>query len=356
MDTAQFLNDAKSFEEIFTKIAELSIDPCEAAINDLSGFLLVKDRHTFGKFCVPALACRAFLNRGPDGIRIMASLLRKAEGMILPSTIVECLWYASHGQLASIRDVNPSIVPPSLQAAPTPEVAAAARLAFQELVLLAQHNQDIFEVLLHFMYTDRLSSLLGPLSSDALKREVFRIVTESSIKITKQLLDDYELLLSSRVNEEAYQQFLSRNPVLLDPLANRVIPKQPLGLEFKTDYVIQRLDDQYFAVEIEKPQDSLFTRADDFTADFTHAFGQVIDFLEWVDTHPEYARHHLPGISSPRGMLVMGMRADLSVSQSAKLKRLCINLPNIEVLTFDDLLQRGRTLYNNIRKSTEGLE
>jgi len=185
-----------------------------------------------------------------------------------------------------------------------------------------------------------------------LRNEVFQIIRESSIKVTKSLLDEYEQMLSQSLNEEQYQVFLSTNPVLLDPLANRVIPKQPLGLEFKTDYVIQRLDNQYFAIEIEKPQDMLFTKADDFSAVFTHAFGQVIDFLEWVDAHAEYARHLLPGISSPRGMLVMGMRSSFSLSQSAKLKRLSINTPNIEIATFDDILERGRTLYRNIHWTT----
>jgi hypothetical protein len=79
----------------------------------------------------------------------------------------------------------------------------------------------------------------------------------------------------------------------------------------------------------------------------------VIDFLEWIDSHGEYARHLMPGISSPRGMLVMGMRKCFSAAQSSKLKRLAINAPNIEILTFDDLLQRGRTLYGNMHRMAE---
>jgi hypothetical protein len=139
--------------------------------------------------------------------------------------------------------------------------------------------------------------------------------------------------------------------VLLDPLASKVIPKQSLGLEFKTDFVIQRLDNEYIVVEIEKPQDSIFTKADDFSSGFTHAYGQVIDFLEWVDAHSEYARHHMPGISSPKGLLVMGMRKTLTPMQTSKLKRFCIVNRHIEVLTYDDLLQRGVALYNNIHRT-----
>lgn len=59
-------------------------------------------------------------------------------------------------------------------------------------------------------------------------------------------------------------------------------------------YVVRRLDNEYILVEIEKPQNRIFTESADFMAEFTHVFGQVIDFQEWVDTHAEYARHLMP--------------------------------------------------------------
>lgn len=353
MDIRKFLDEATSFDAIVEKIAILAQEQSESATADLSGFLLVKDGNTYDKFTTPAIACRGFLSRGPEGVQILASLIEKADGRILPATIVECLWYAAHGELDPISEMRHGLeLPDHLQAKPTPETVSAARDAFRDFVIKAQSSEDMFDLLVHFMNSNSIKSLVGPISPDALRNEVFQIIRESSIKITKPLLDEYEQLLSQQLNEERYQVFLTANPVLLDPLASRVIPKKPLGLEFKTDYMIQRLDNQYFAVEIEKPQDVLFTKADDFSAPFTHAFGQVIDFLEWIDTHAEYARHHLPGISSPRGMLVMGMRSTLSTSQAAKLKRLSINTPNIEIVTFDDLLERGRTLYRNIHRST----
>ncbi len=353
MDIREFLDEAKSFDVIVEKIADLAQGKSETATTDLSGFLLVKDRNTYDKFAIPALACRGFLVRGPEGVQVLSSLIEKADGRILPAAIVESLWYAGHGELAPIAEMRHGLrLPDHLQTKPTSETISAARDSFRDFVVKAQNSENMFDLLVHFMNINSIKSLMGPVSTDALRNEIFQIVRESSIKITKPLLDEYEELLSQQLNEERYQVFLAENPVLLDPLANKVIPKQPLGLEFKTDYVIQRLDNQYFAVEIEKPQDLLFTKADDFSAAFTHAFGQVIDFLEWVDSHSEYARHHMPGISSPRGMLEIGTRSSLSPSQSAKLKRLSINTPNIEIATFDDILERGRILYRNIHRAT----
>lgn len=355
MDIAQFLNDAKCFGEIVDKIAHLSNDRSEAATQDLSGFLLVKDRNTVDKFTIPALACRGFLDRGPDGVRIMASLLHKSDGVILPATIVECLWYAAHGHLAPISEMRPSVLPGILERKPTSDTINAAKWAFCDFVVQAQNDSKSFDLLIHFINTSGLKSYLGPVEPDALRRDVFKIITEASIKITTTLLDDFGNLISQSLNEEEYQKFLSNNPVLIDPIASRVINKQSLGVEFKTDFVVERLDGEFIVVEIEKPQDVIFTKSDDFSAGFTHAFGQVIDFLEWVDMHSSYARHHMPGISSPRGVLIMGLRTALSPFQAAKLKRFSINTPNIQILTFDDVLQRGHSLYRNIHRNTSGI-
>jgi Domain of unknown function (DUF4263) len=348
----QFLADAKCYEVIVEKIAALASDPSTSALTDLCQFLIVRDQHTFDKHSIPVLACRGCFSRGPDGVRIAASCIEQAEGIMLATAIVSSLWFAANGELHPIPDARGgTILPPVLTSKPTPETRNAADVVFRDFVSRSQSDEHLFDVLVQFMNTANMMAFPGPLSADQLRKSVFRIISDASLKITKRLLDEYENLLSTGLNEEAYQKFLKANPVLLDPLASHVIAKQALGVEFKTDYVVRRLDNQYFAVEIEKPQDRLFTNADDFSAPFSHAFGQVIDFLEWVDRHAEYARHQMPGISSPRGMLVMGMRAALSDSQAAKLKRLSINTPHIDILTFDDLLTRGRTFYNNIHHS-----
>ena len=40
--------------------------------------------------------------------------------------------------------------------------------------------------------------------------------------------------------------------------------------------------DDNFMLEIEKPQDRIFNQNGDFSAAFTHAYGQVLDFLSWA--------------------------------------------------------------------------
>lgn len=183
---------------------------------------------------------------------------------------------------------------------------------------------------------------------DVVAREARLLFAEATIKLTPTLLDRFRELIGQELREEEYQVFLRDNPVLLDPLAVETVPKQRLGVEHVTDFALRRVDGRWTLVEIEKPQDGLFTAANDFTAEFTHAFGQVLDFQQWVEMHGEYARSLMPGIASPTGLLVMGRSDSLNADNSGKLERFVGNSRRIEVITFDDVLAGAELLYRNL--------
>ena|SRR5687768_8314271 len=254
--------------------------------------------------------------------------------------------------------LNVDLVPP-LDRPPSVDSREAAKQAFQEIVEESQLNGDLFQKLLLFLYQaifslvsfeDEVSPDKERAATDLMRSILFEVFTEPAIKITNRLILTFQTLIAENHAEEVYQRFLTKNPVFIDPLASEVIPKQKLGLEHVTDFVIRRLDDEYILVEIEKPQDTIFTGANDLTARFTHAYGQVLGFQEWVDAHGEYARSLMPGIFSPKGVLIVGMRNELSAEQVAKLKRLNINSRSIEVLTYDDLIRKAKDLYQNIHR------
>jgi Domain of unknown function (DUF4263) len=177
---------------------------------------------------------------------------------------------------------------------------------------------------------------------------VIRLLSEASIRLTPPMLDDFEALIGAQRTESHYQKFLERHPVLLDPLAAEIIPHQRLGVEYATDFALRRHDDGWTLVEIERPHDKIFTAGDDFAARFTHAFGQVLDFQQWVDQNVAYARELMPGVAAPRGLLVVGMREPLSSRQANKLRQFADNSRRIEVVTYDELLARGRQLYASL--------
>lgn len=182
--------------------------------------------------------------------------------------------------------------------------------------------------------------------------DVLSLLGEASIQLAPSLLEDYEKLITDSLNEETYQQFLTSNPALLDPLAAEVLPKLRLGTEYATDFAVRRHDDRWLLVEIEKPQDRIFTAKDDFSAMFTHAYGQVLDFQRWVDDEVSYARKTMPGVVVPRRLVVIGRRSEMSPRQEKKLSQLVSNSARVDVVTFDDLLKQARVVYDNLHGRT----
>ena len=347
MDAKRFLDQA-SAEEIVGKIEELATRRDDASLDDLRDLLLVRD--DVDKHDMPQLVCRALLRKGPRGVQVMADVVHDAPGMIYPVAILESLWLAGRGQEPPPFLLGRLQPTPSLAFSFEPETRKAAREAFHDLVIESQSNEEIFDRLFEFLNRAKFYSNV-PGQGDRFRSEVFEIFADTTIKLTRKLIAEFEILIGQEHPEEVYQSFLAANPVLIDPLATEIIPKQRLGIEFVTDFVVRRLDNRYVLVEIEKPQDRLFTTLSDFAARFTHALGQIVDFQEWVDQHGEYARTLMPGISSPTGLLIMGLRTVMSEHEIGKLKRYCINSTYIDILTYDDVLAHAKNFYENIHRN-----
>jgi hypothetical protein len=236
----------------------------------------------------------------------------------------------------------------------TAEARSAAKQALLDVIERSSSCPDLFDIVAKFIQRGYMLSIYdfsrvdGPPTSTGFTRDIVRFMAESSIRLSQSLIRQFETLLAEQRSEETYQRFLAENPVFLDPLGDRVIPKQRLGTEFATDYAVRRLDGRWLLVEIEKPQDPIFTRRYDFTAAFTHAFGQVIDFLHWVDKNVAYAQDQMDGIAAPRGLLVIGIRATLDDRAAEKLRQYNANSARIDVMTFDDLFAAANSLYANL--------
>jgi hypothetical protein len=340
--------DPSYFNDLAAHFARLAIDESQEAMSELRQALLVRDSGTYEKHIIPYLACRALVSKGPIGIEALAELLPQAPGAIYPMAILATLWRASEGQHAqgafefeaSVAEFNKPI---------PPEVQRLARDKFVLFLDECRTDPEALYRLISLLHQGQLRAAFNKEAGQNFHDAVFRLLADTTLRISERSISGFEQLLNSGANEEAYQTFLAANPVFLNPLASQLISKQRLGDDFITDFVLELLTGDYLAVEIEKPTDPIFTAANDFSHQFTHAFGQVIDFVEWIEQNIAYAQKKLPGISSPRGLLVIGRRNALTSQQSDKLRRFNRNSATIEVLTFDDVLSRARSLLHNIR-------
>lgn len=353
-DLDQFAEGAtiEEIAELATGLGELGT---EDALEALRQLLYLRGGSIIEKRFPAVLASRALIASGPQGVHILKRALLDDSGPRYRGTLMENLTAA-----ASVGELRPDMQTAGyLPNAPTIQLSASIRAsaqdAIEEIAAEAVVRGRVLELVAWTLQTMQFQNLVqrgtgqgdGPPGDEA--SHLLDALVHSTIRLAPSLIATFEDLLARHEREESYQQFLATNPALLDPLASRVVPKQKLGTEYATDFAIQRYDGAWLLVEIEKPQDSMFTRSDDFAAGFTHAYGQVLDFQSWVDDNIAYAREAMPGIASPRGVLVTGMRAGLSERRLRKLAQLNRNSARIEVLTFDDLAAQARTVYTNMR-------
>jgi hypothetical protein len=156
-----------------------------------------------------------------------------------------------------------------------------------------------------------------------------------------------KLLSSRRRNENSLQRCLTRNPILFGLEYRRIIPKHRLGSDFEMDYALERSSGLVDLVELESANLPLFTKKGDPSQHLIHAEQQVFDWLLWIEKHHEYARAKLPRVMRPVGFVVIGRSAGLDdAGKNRLLMRNSLFHDSVQIVTYDDLLERARTMFN----------
>lgn len=320
----------------------------EGKVSELVEALATKAGRTQEKHEVARIAAGALVSAGPTGIAAIGRFLESVEvGGLRASAALRALWVASQGLPPIVSSLGISYTAEPVG----PELQAQARVVLDDFIAAAATSAEHSRVLLHLQYEESFLSPDGPLPP--LAAHILRVTRESSIVLTVGLIEEWESLVERDLPEKTYQDFLEEHPVFVDPLAAEVLNRKRLGLELVTDFVVRRHDFRYVVVEIEKPQDRIFTQAGDFASSFSHAMGQVLDFQGWIAENVAYAQRHLPGIEHPHGLLIMGRRSEMTADQESKLRRWLQNSKNIEVLTLDDLSERARALHASLRAGVD---
>ncbi|WP_432981555.1 Shedu immune nuclease family protein [Dactylosporangium sp. CA-233914] len=337
------------YREAMQRVTEVFLALGKAGRIDLAEQVLRDERRRFGgteRMSYAQLAAATAVLAGDAGIRMLAEVALDDSYKNWANYGIEALWLAAsnkrlpaEGYASSASEVHFEI--PSA-------IRAKARATLDELIVNSKEDKALFAKILTLASLEaNKNQVVGGVND--FTEHVMKVLAAGSIAVPASILDDFEALVSKNLPEERYQEFLKTHPTVLDPLAAEVIPKHRLGTEYVTDFVIRRHDLRYLVVEIEKPQDRIFNSSDDFTREFSHALGQVLDFQGWVAEHGEYARSSLPNIENPRGLLVIGRRSALTARQESKLRRWSINSNLIDVVTFDDLVTSGRQLLGSLR-------
>jgi hypothetical protein len=150
--------------------------------------------------------------------------------------------------------------------------------------------------------------------------------------------------------EEPLHQFIRQHPQLLSPTHLHFWSKLPLGAR-STDFVFKEPAAGYVLVELERASHRLFRKDGQPTQELTHAIDQVTDWIRYIeDNHDTVQRElGLHGIStSPHAIVVIGRRETLTTDTARKLTTMTNRSPRLEILTYDDVLDRARATAENM--------
>ena len=179
--------------------------------------------------------------------------------------------------------------------------------------------------------------------------------------ITHEQVLDFEKHLSSAKTENDIHSFLIKNPLLLTQHLGGghgrwVIPKQRLGAEFVTDFVIGQKNSigfEWQAVELESPKADMFTKSGKPSGMLVQAIKQIQDWRAWLQRNQDYASRDrqknglgLTDITANiPGLILIGRRNRNSESTN-DLRRQMVSDLNIEIHSFDFLLDVIRSRLN----------
>jgi len=156
------------------------------------------------------------------------------------------------------------------------------------------------------------------------------------------LIEQFTELLNTAEKEEEIQVFLKEHPELIYPDFIECFPKFKLGKNFVTDfvYLVQGIEGpEYIFVEIEKQSKRIFTLSGQFTAEFTQAKDQILNWDTWITHNQADISQKLPNIFKPKFHLIMGRSAELTSANMEKI-RTEFSATNRMFSTYDEIVAR----------------
>jgi len=139
--------------------------------------------------------------------------------------------------------------------------------------------------------------------------------------------------------------FMAKHTFLLHPNPESVISEVSIGLgtEYKIDFLIREPDGEFIVVEIENPNRDIVTKSGNLSAYVNHAVQQVEDWQEWITENLPTVQRYYPGMTPPRGLVIIGRSSQLTHKEKQKLARRNANLSGrMKIITYDEVVHAAR--------------
>lgn len=156
----------------------------------------------------------------------------------------------------------------------------------------------------------------------------------------------FEKLLKTAKLEGQLQKFLSERPWLLGLEYENSQP-QKIGASERYDFYVEKYDGFADIIEIKKVSEELFDKEGKITKKFSDAIQQLIQYIDnalYFGNDKRLSQHMKFNFLKPKGILIIG-RTD----ERERLINLQYYFHNIEILSYQDVLLRGKNIVKRLK-------
>ncbi len=157
---------------------------------------------------------------------------------------------------------------------------------------------------------------------------------------------DFETLLSKSKKEKELQLFLSNHPWLLG-LEYETSDPQKIAPGQRYDFYLEKYDGYADIVEIKKANENIFDKNGKVTSIFSKSIQQLITYIDdalYYGDNKRLSEKMKFNFLKPKGILIIGKNQD-----EDKLKNMTYYFHNINILTYDDILKRGKIVLKHLQ-------
>lgn len=229
--------------------------------------------------------------------------------------------------------------------------------------------EELFQAILE--HKDKIIQVLQAENEDKLKeiQKLNELFKQSKLSIYKEKIRELEQRLQENHPESSgdnsWQTWIYKNNWLFAMQYAEPLPKEKVGFHNIPDFLFPTLDGFIDVLEIKKPifevieEDKSHQGSYKWAKETNEAIGQVVNYLHEIELHQlEIVKRiedkHAVQLSAvkPRGVILIGKSDSWSRQKCEALRKLNQSLQRIEVITYTDILRRGKSLISMYDEST----
>lgn len=209
-------------------------------------------------------------------------------------------------------------------------------------------DEDIKRILDQVKTTPRLLTLANSIR--------FQKYQETITEFENRLKKDYP----ETSGDDSWQSWLTKNYWLFGSNYKKPISKAKINIEGSMpDFIFPSIDGCVDGIDIKRPNiEEIIVKDLDhansyyWSKDINKAIGQVVNYLYEMDENRlKLAEILKVNIARPRGIIVAGRSINWDAEQLRAYRKLSFSLHGIEILTYDHVLQRAKSLLNLLREN-----